>query len=95
MSGLTHDDFADKVGTTYQVVLAEGDAVPLTLCMFEPLKDSGRAGGSFRLEFIGPRAPRLPQAIYPFAEAGTEPVEIFIVPVAAQDDGLIYEAVFY
>lgn len=95
MSGLTHDDFADKVGTTYQVVLADGDAVPLTLRAFEPLTDSGRPGGSFRLELVGPSAPYLPQAIYSFVEDGAEPIDIFIVPVAAETGGLVYEAVFY
>ncbi len=95
MTGLTHDQFAAKLGTTYQVALGDGGAVPLTLRAFEPLNDSGRPGGSFRLEFVGPSAPYLPQAIYAFAEAGAEPVEIFIVPIASEADGLVYEAVFY
>lgn len=95
MTGLTHDQFADKLGTTYQVAPGAGGAVALTLRAFEPLTDSGRPGGSFRLEFVGPSAPYLPQAIYSFVEDGAEPIDIFIVPVAAEAGGLVYEAVFY
>lgn len=95
MTGLAHDHFTDKLGTTYQVASGAGDAIPLTLRAVEPLNDSRRPGGSFRLEFVGPSAPYLPQAIYPFVAEGAEPVDIFIVPVASEADGLVYEAVFY
>lgn len=97
MTGLSHDAIADKVGTTYHVAPTGGDAVSLTLRTVEPLSDSGRTGGSFRLEFVGPAAPYLPQATYSFVEpaVGAEPVDIFIVPIAAEAGSLVYEAVFY
>jgi hypothetical protein len=81
-------------GTVYDV--PAGDAVyPLTLDKAEALPDSGREGGSFRLEFLGPADPILPQATYRFALGDDEGQEVFIVPVSRDADGVRYEAVFY
>jgi hypothetical protein len=91
MTVLRLSDFL--AGTVYDV--GAGDAVlPLTLAKAQALSDSGREGGSFRLEFLGPDEPILPQAIYRFASGEAEH-EIFIVPIARGDGGVRYEAVFY
>lgn len=91
MTMLRLSDFA--TGVVYDV--AAGEAVfPLTLDKAQALSESGREGGSFRLEFVGPDAPVLPQATYRFARGEAEH-EIFIVPVAQGADGVRYEAVFY
>ncbi|NIJ21940.1 hypothetical protein FHS95_003651 [Sphingomonas naasensis] len=91
MTALSLSDFT--AGAVYDV--AAGDAVfPLTLDRVQALADSGREGGAFRLEFVGPDAPVLPQAIYRFAGAG-DAHEIFIVPIARDAGGVRYEAVFY
>lgn len=95
MAGLSHEAIAARRGTAFQVVLTGGEPVSLTLRSVDPLSDSGRPGGSFRLEFVGPAAPYLPQGIYRFAAGDDEPIEIFIVPIASEAAGLIYEAVFY
>lgn len=99
MTGLAYQDFEYRAGTAYRVVpvpISAGfEPVTLTLRICAPLNDSGREGGSFRLEFTGPAQPYLPQAIYAFEAAGETPVEIFIVPVAAQAGALVYEAVFF
>jgi hypothetical protein len=80
-------------GTVYDV--AAGDAAyPLALDKSQALSDSGRDGGSFRLEFLGPAEPVLPQAIYRFGKDETAH-DIFIVPVAREAGGIRYEAVFY
>jgi hypothetical protein len=94
MQILTIDDFSGKTGTVYDV-LVNGEAFPMTLAASQPLPDSGREGGCFRLEFRGPMDPVLPQAIYPFRGQGGEPVEIFIVPIARDPDGTRYEAIFF
>lgn len=91
MTALCLSDFA--TGAVYDVAADEG-VLPLTLDKAQPLSDSGREGGSFRLEFVGPEAPVLPQAIYCFAR-GEDAHEIFIVPVARDPGGVRYEAVFY
>ncbi|MEJ0026239.1 MAG: hypothetical protein WDN01_09445 [Rhizomicrobium sp.] len=36
----------------------------------------------------------LPQKTYPFKNAGTGTVNIFIVPIGRERDGIVYEAVF-
>ena len=91
MSGLRLVDFV--TGTVYDVRAA--DAIyPLTLDKGQELSDSGREGGSFRLEFLGPADPVLPQATYRFAGEGTDH-DIFIVPIARDAGGVRYEAVFY
>lgn len=91
MTALRLSDF--PAGTVYDVG-AGGAVFPLTLDKVQALSDSGREGGSFRLEFLGPDEPILPQAIYRFASGGAEH-EIFIVPIARGAGGVRYEAVFY
>ncbi|ATY33126.1 DUF6916 family protein [Sphingomonas psychrotolerans] len=92
MTALCLSDFA--AGTIYDV--SGGDAAyPLTLHKAQALSDSGREGGSFRLEFLGPGEPVLPQGTYRFTRGGEDGHEIFIVPVAREADNIRYEAVFY
>lgn len=94
MRDLTWDEFREAAGARYEVEGPEG-CVGLTLDVAQPLANSVREGGGFRLEFIGPASPILPQAIYRFTGDGSEPFEIFIVPVAADPGGVRYEAIFY
>jgi hypothetical protein len=94
MRDLTWDEFRDAVGTRYEVETAEG-RLALSLAVAQPLAHSQREGGAFRLEFLGPATPTLPQAIYKFARDGSDPFEIFIVPVGAEPGAIRYEAIFY
>lgn len=89
---LTLADFADATGTVYDVTAPDGEH-KLTLKSASELTPSVRPDGSFKLEFRGPFEPILEQAIYPF-RAGDFAREIFIVPVARDDTGTLYEAIF-
>lgn len=90
---LGYRHFADRVGTIFPV--EAGEIRELELVGVEKLPHSPRPGGGFRLEFAGPPAPILPQAIYIFPIEGG-PREIFIVPLGPAPDGrLRYEAVFF
>lgn len=91
MTALHLSDF--PAGTVY-TVSAGDQAYPFALDKAQPLSDSGREGGSFRLEFLGPGEPVLPQAIYSF-NSGTAGHDIFIVPVSREPGAVRYEAVFY
>jgi hypothetical protein len=91
---LSWDEFRDAVGAVYAVEAPDG-ALALRLEAATPLADSGRVGGAFRLELLGPVDPALPQAIYPFSGEGVEPFEMFIVPIARDAAGTRYEAIFY
>ena len=93
MRDLTWDDFADAAGRAYTV--EAGDArVELTLDRIEQLQNSPRPAGGFRLEFLGPLEPVLPQAIYPFGADG-DSIAIFVVPIAREAGAIRYEAVFF
>jgi hypothetical protein len=90
MGDLAVSDFSE--GQDYDVAVG-GDIVKLVLAQVQPLAQAMRAAGGFRLEFLGPADPILPQAIYVFEGHG-EPKEIFIVPIARDTDGTRYEAIF-
>jgi hypothetical protein len=92
MQELRWTDFEGREGTVYQVETEAGEFA-LTLETAAELPPSGRAEGSFRLEFRGPVNPILPQAIYRFRR-GDEFGDIFIVPVGRDATGTLYEALF-
>ena len=86
------EDFEGSVGDAYEL-LTEADAVPVTLETVQALPPSPRPAGAFRLEWRGPREPILPQATYGFRRDGRT-VEMFVVPVARDERGTLYEAIF-
>jgi hypothetical protein len=91
MRALTWDDFAEAEGTVYEVSVG-GEQFELALERAQQL-GAGPTGRSFRLEFVGPVDPVLPQAIYPF-RTGDDAFEIFIVPIDRKPSGTRYEAIF-
>ena len=93
MRELTWDEFADAAGTIFSIEDEEG-RVELALDRADELPSAGRAAGSFRLEFLGPLDPVLPQAIYPLRN-GEDLFEIFIVPIGREPGGTRYEAIFF
>lgn len=92
MRMLTIDDFSRRVGKAFEIEV-QGGRLPVKLDAAQELPSMGRQGGSFRLEFMGPHQPVLPQAIYPFHVTG-ERMEIFIVPIGQDTRGTKYEAIF-
>ena len=94
MRRLTWDEFANAEGAIYEVELDGGRRVAMTLDRATELPSGGREGGSFRLEFLGPADPLLPQSIYPF-HRGDDRCDIFVVPIGQDEQGTRYEAIFY
>jgi hypothetical protein len=92
MRVLTLADFTPRLGTGFEVALPGGSAV-LNLRSAQELPSLGRTGGSFRLEFIGPVEPMLPQGTYGF-RFGDDQIGIFIVPLGQEPRGVRYEAIF-
>lgn len=92
MRELTVADFNDRIGQDFSADVEDGQ-LPLTLDGVQELPSMGRQGGAFRLEFLGPHQPILPQAIYPLHIA-EERMEIFIVPIGQEPGGVRYEAIF-
>jgi uncharacterized protein DUF6916 len=96
LDALTHESFRPHVGTPFRVG-TEGSGTSLTLTLFE-VTLLGGAGPArrqpFSLLFHGPRTPVLPQRIYRFEHEQMGDLEIFIVPIGPDADGMRYEAIF-
>ena len=86
------EDFEAFVGETYELE-AGGETLSATLETVQALPRSVREAGAFRLEWRGPREPLLPQSIYSFRRDGRS-FDMFVVPVARDDRGTLYEAIF-
>ena len=86
------DDFADRVGETYELVFADA-TLPIVLEKAEALPTSVREAGAFRLEWRGPGEPIFAQSIYRFRR-GSESFDLFMVPVGRDGTGTLYEAIF-
>jgi hypothetical protein len=96
---LTYDDFAAHVGDRYQLIL---DDSALSLELLDATASGERGGpgpnGEERLQFAllfrGPPAPALPQATRTLTHPGLGELELFLVPIGPDADGMRYEAVF-
>lgn len=101
-SGPTLATFAATLGESYAVDPSsqiETGSIELELVEAEagtppPPEEDGIRREPFALLFRGPAEPRLPQATYPFEHAALGRLEIFIVPVAGDESGTDYEAIF-
>jgi Domain of unknown function (DUF6916) len=89
---LTLDDFADTVGSSYELVFAD-TTLPIVLETAQALPRSVREAGAFRLEWRGPAEPILAQNIYRFRR-GERTFDMFMVPVERDGRGTLYEAIF-
>lgn len=93
---LSADTFEPLQGSTFSAC-AQGDTTwPARLVAVHRLghHDAGHRA-PFSLLFRGPAGPVRPQQIYCLQpEGSTAPMELFLVPVAADAAGVDYEAVF-
>jgi len=92
MEGPRLEEFEGSLGEAWDVGLV-GGALPLRLEVAQKLPRALREEGGFRLEWLGPAEPFLPQGTYSFARDGRS-IDMFIVPVAKTADGYRYEAIF-
>lgn len=88
---VTLADFSATIDQTYALDLPDGSGLELVL-------EAARASGDprpFSVVFRGPPAPELAQGIYPLTHpAFPGPLAIFLVPIARDEAGMRYEAVF-
>jgi hypothetical protein len=84
-------DFDTAVGTLFRL---DGNYV-LRLVEAQPTGE-GVAGtrDPFRLAFVGPADPILPQRTYRLEHSTLGPLDIFLVPIARDFAGTTYEAIF-
>jgi hypothetical protein len=98
---VTLETFIPHVGSSFAVQL-DGEADPeLRLVEATPLglpSGGARTGAGFRaafsLIFQGAVQPVLPQRIYPLVHPAIGRLEIFLVPIGPDRDGMRYQAIF-
>lgn len=98
LNELGKDDFDPHVGERFQLELPEQEKLALELVSTHPLssdtvEDSQRS--PFSLVFRSPGERRhAPQQIYTVHHPELGPLEIFLVPIGPDEQGMRYEAVF-
>ena len=91
---LTIDDFQPFVGTPFAVG-DEGQAGLLELTAAEAARaDGGAVRVGFSLLFRGARASMLPQGVHRILHPTLGAMDIFLVPVGLDAQGMQYEAIF-
>ena len=97
---LTHGQFVDRVSETFEVRDDSVAAVTLTLVDTSVSDESGGTGPDgaerrqFSLLFRGPVDPFLPQRTYRLEHAELGALDVFLVPIGPDSEGMRYEAVF-
>ena len=87
----TAADFEALLDTTFAVTVDDA-LIELQLVKVD-VKTAERMADTFTVEFHGPAGVPLPQSIYHMTYASGA-MDLFLVPVAGDDDGYTYEAVF-
>jgi hypothetical protein len=96
MQFLSFDFFAQHLRQTFSVSLGE-TSVEMTLmeAVRKPTRVlPGLRPDPFNLYFKSQSHVLLPQKLYTFKVPGDTKVDIFIVPVGRDRDGVVYEAIF-
>ncbi len=87
------ETFAPHVHSVFQVEVAPGTVLPFELLAVEPGPVHPQAL-MFSLMFRGPREPVYPQHIYRVTHAALGEMDLFLVPVGRDQNGVSYQAVF-
>lgn len=90
---LTREDFAACIGQCFRLSPDQADAFDLVL---EEVSELKAAAGqeSFSIYFRGPAERGVPQATYTLENDRFGRLDLFIVPVARDGQGFLYEALF-
>jgi hypothetical protein len=94
---LVFEDFADKVEQVFVISDQDVPAIPLTLAEAGLLPARRTMPGvrpPFTLTFLAKDPRVLPQRIYRMEHNGLGMLEIFLVPSAKDEQGVIYHATF-
>ena len=97
---LTSADFGPYVNQTFSLQI--GSAEPLGVELID-VSDLGTDGGwdessarrPFSIVFRGPKESYLPQSIYRIEHHRMGSLDLFLVPIGPDSQGMRYEAVFY
>ncbi len=95
LQDLTHSSFEEHLNTPFRIhygAEAPLEAVLYQVRLHEP--HDGPRKQPYSVYFRGPRQTVLPQAIYRVEHVQMEPIDIFLVPIGPDGQGMCYEAVF-
>ena len=96
MGAGTYEGFAGHLNATFAVGVGNG-TVDMTLVQAtkgKPQDWEGLRKQPFSLIFKCAKPVIFPQQVYPFERPGFGKMDIFIVPVGRERDGIVYQAVF-
>jgi|SRR3954470_2979898 hypothetical protein len=86
------EGFSQHLDSAFSVAHAEG-RVELILAEVRPIQSTPHIE-QFSLLLQGPASPRLEQGTYTLGNEKTGPLDLFLVPVAQNEAGIVYEVVF-
>ena len=95
MDLMTLEQFAGCLNETFRVGLNDGE-LDFVLVEAQPLKQTyaGALRAPFSLVFRNSAAFLFPQQLYPMRHPRLGDFSIFLVPIARERDGFLYQAVF-
>ena len=90
---INHAALLPHCHSKFRLLAGDSGAVELELVEVGQLQSTTRQE-SFAIQFRGPAAFVLPQRTYPLEHAALGTLEIFLVPIRRDEQGVYYEAVF-
>lgn len=90
---LTHAAFLEQLNSKFRILLEGGDEIELELTEVSELR-STQTQEIFSIIFRGPATIVLPQRIYRLEHERMGPLDLFLVPVGKDNEGVDYESVF-
>ncbi|HWF49172.1 MAG TPA: hypothetical protein VG294_00895 [Solirubrobacteraceae bacterium] len=94
LAALTGADFEGAVGTDFEIDDGESGAVKIRLAEVVLMSERPGHRRPFSLRFHGPLSPVLPHLTHHLEHAEIGSLELFLGPIAAEPDRIVYEAVF-
>ena len=97
---ITFDQFSGRVGESFETSVDGGPTIRMELV---EAVESSQPGGSgpqgqprlqFSLVFRGPADPALPQSTYGLDHEDLGHLDVFLVPIGSDGEGMRYQAVF-
>ena len=87
------ETFTPHIGSAFKVTMQAGASLGLELVEVQPGPTSPKVM-QFSIFFRGPREPALSQRMYHLQHPRLGEMDLFLVPVAQEPQGMMYQAVF-
>ena len=94
---ITLEDFEPCLGQSFLVTPEDADSLELELTQIKPFGNSAPKPGfrqPFSLMFRGPLEPVLTQQMLRIENSTLGEMELFLVPIGPDEEGMLYDATF-